>query len=182
MKIYNTGLGEKMELVTELKTRNDYMTFCLENGAVGGCAKNKTEVRQANKARLIEMTKWICDNYMTYLEYSKESANMTRNDMINEMAGNDIDVSYDWLKSNDPLMLDTIYNSKYWEIGEEKQEIDKLWVRLHFSDTGVSYTATTADEVDVDYCLGEQPPWGEDELEDWTTGVIEKYYNEFKNQ
>ena len=71
MKIYNTGLGEKLELVTELKTRDDYMNFCLENGAVGGCAKNKTEVRQSNKDRLIEMTKWICDNYMTYLEYTK---------------------------------------------------------------------------------------------------------------
>ena len=42
MKINNTGLGEKMELVTELKTRDDYMNFCLENGAVGGCAKTKT--------------------------------------------------------------------------------------------------------------------------------------------
>ena len=71
MKIYNTGLGEKMELVTELKTRDDYMDFNLGNGAVGGCAKNKTEVMQANKDRLIEMAEWICDNYMTYLEYAK---------------------------------------------------------------------------------------------------------------
>ena len=71
MKIFNTGLGEKMELVTELKTRDNYEKFCLGNGAVGGCAKNKSEIRQANKARLIEMTEWICDNYKTYLEYTK---------------------------------------------------------------------------------------------------------------
>ena len=78
MKINNTGLGEKMELVTELKTRDEYMNFCLENGAVGDCAKNRSEVRQANKDRLIEMAKWICDNYKTYLEYTKESANMNK--------------------------------------------------------------------------------------------------------
>ena len=66
MKIYNTGLEE---LVTELKTRDDYMNFCLENGAVGGAAATKTEIRQANKGRLIEITKWICDYYMIYLEY-----------------------------------------------------------------------------------------------------------------
>ena len=184
MKIYNTGLGEKMELVTELKTRDDYMNFCLENGAVGGCAKNKTEVRQANKARLIEMTEWICDNYKTYLEYKKENANMTRNDMINEMAGNYIDVDYEWLKENDPEMIDWICTSDYWIMGsDETLERTKLWLRLHFSDNGIGYIATAADEVNVDHCLGEQSYWAEDEWENWDDiEQLTVYYNEFKNQ
>ena len=176
MKINNTGLGEKLELVTELKTRDDYMNFCLENGAVGGCAKNKTEVRQANKDRLIEMTKWICDNYMTYLEYSKENANMTRNDMINEMKGNSIIVSYNWLRENDTETLAYIQESNYCDFKEEETVLE-----VQFDEGGTRYYAC-AEWADCETPSQNQPEWWEDSWEDWETKDIQKHYNEFKNQ
>ena len=172
MKIYNTILDGKRELLTELKTRDEYIDFCLENGAVGGCANTKTEVMQANKDRLIEMAEWICDNYKTYLEYAKESVNMKRNDMINEMAGNNVIVNASWLKKNDSETLAYIMDSKYCDF-EEKD----LKLEIQFDEGGCRYYAC-AEWAECETPSQNQPPWWEDEWEDWETEDIEKHYNE----
>jgi len=68
MKIYNTRLGE---LVTELKSRRDYLEFCLEYGTNNSPSCNflKEELRGLSKAELIKESKWLCDNYEKDLQY-----------------------------------------------------------------------------------------------------------------
>ena len=113
------------------------------------------------------------------IQIKKESVKMKRNDMINEMAGNYMDVDYEWLKENDPEMIDWVCKSDFWGKGyDEIPERDRLWLRLHFSDNGVGYIATAADEVDVDHSLSEQPYWGENNWDDWDDiEQLTVYYN-----
>jgi hypothetical protein len=106
---------------------------------------------------------------------------MTREEMIKQMEGNYIDVSYEWLMKNDYEMLDWVRKSDYWGRGQEKTpSIEKAWLRLEFDEGGVRYTATATEEVDVEQSLNNQPPWGEDNWEDWNDIDLIPYYNEMQ--
>jgi hypothetical protein len=105
---------------------------------------------------------------------------MTREEMINEMKGEIVTVSGEWLLENDPEMLVWITSNKYWDIGYEKTPSrEKVWLRLEFDEGGVRYTATT-EEVDVEQSLNNQIPWGEDSWEDWNDIELIPYYNEMQ--
>ena len=118
------------------------------------------------------------NQYLAGFYDPKDAEGFWRKEMIKKMAGKNVDVDYEWLKEKDSKTIDWVCKSDYWLKGyEEIPERNRLWLRLHFSDNGVGYIATAADEVDVDHSLGEQPYWGEDSWEDWETEDIEKYYN-----
>ena len=118
------------------------------------------------------------NQYLAGFYDPKDAEDFWRKEMIKKMAGKNVDIDYGWLKENDPEMIDWVCKSDYWGRGyDEMPKRNKLWLRLHFSNSGIGYIATAADEVDVDHCLGEQSYWGEDEWENWETEDIEKYYN-----
>jgi hypothetical protein len=106
---------------------------------------------------------------------------MTREEMINEMKGEIVTVSGEWLEENDPEMLEWITDSKYWGRGYEKTPSrEKACLRLEFDEGGVRYIATVAEEVDVEQSLNHQIPWGEDRWEDWNDIDLIPYYNEMQ--
>jgi hypothetical protein len=104
---------------------------------------------------------------------------MTREEMINEMKGEIVTVSGEWLIENDEEMLEWIIASKYWGRGHENIEIkpEDVVLELHFGSRGVDYNVTFEGHPEgVEKSLNNQPPWGEDTWEDWEDEDIKKYW------
>ena len=105
---------------------------------------------------------------------------MKKKEMINKMIGRAVTVDYDWLKNNDPDLLDGLLESKYWNRGIEKEiPQNEIIVRIEFDEGGTRYYATFESHPDgVRQSLANQEPWFEDSWEDWELHEIELYNKE----
>ena len=110
---------------------------------------------------------------------------MTREEMIKQMEGERILLDAEWLIENDEEMLEWIIASKYWGRGHENIEIkpEDAMLELHFGSRGVTYNVTFEGHPEgVEQSLNNQPPWGEDTLEDWEDEELITYYNEMQKE
>jgi hypothetical protein len=103
-----------------------------------------------------------------------------RRKLIGKLTGERILLGAEWLEENDPEMLDWITSSKYWGRGtDRKPDPSEAIVELKFDESGVAYYANLETDKDI-YPSQNQPPWGEDNWEDWAVEAIEKYYKKLE--
>ena len=103
-----------------------------------------------------------------------------RKELIEKMTGERVVVDAEWLEENDPEMLAWITSSEYWRRGYDRNlEASETIVELKFDEGGVAYYANLEANKDK-YPSQNQPPWGEDNWEDWSVEDIKKYYEMVK--
>ena len=119
------------------------------------------------------------------LQNSKEVNIMLREEMIKQMEGEIVTVDGEWLLENDGEMIEWITDSKYWGRGHENIEIkpEDAILEMHFGSRGIDYNVTFEGHPEgVEQSLNNQPPWGEDTLEDWNDIELKTYYNEMQKE
>jgi len=98
-----------------------------------------------------------------------------RKEMLEALEGKSLIKKAEWFEENDPEMLDWVTGSKYCDF-----ERGEAVVEVQFSKSGVEYYACDK-QADCDTPSQNQPPWGEDEIENWLEvdeEYIRKYYDE----
>lgn len=105
-----------------------------------------------------------------------------RKAMIDKLKGNSLMVDAEWLKENDPEMLDWIISSNYWGRGVDKELTENdVILEIFFTENGTQYYVTYKGHKDEDCPSRNQPVWGEDNWEDWgETEQINNYYEKLK--
>ena len=103
---------------------------------------------------------------------------MTKDEMIEEMTGQRVQVNAEWLEENDQYLLEWVVSRNYFS-GHNR---DTAFVEIQFTEERIQYTATTTDVDNVAQAIEKQEPWGEDIWEDWDKEDVELYYNLLKKQ
>ena len=100
-------------------------------------------------------------------------ADMTKDEMIEEMIGQRVQVNAEWLEENDQDLLEWVVSRNYWNRGPNR---DTALVEIQFTEEEIQYTVTTTDD-DVAKAIANQEPWGCDIWDDWDKEDVELYYN-----
>lgn len=95
-------------------------------------------------------------------------------EMLDALGGETLIAGAKWFENNDTEILEWVMDSQYCDFEREEAIIEVIFTKF-----GVQYYAC-AEWADCDTPSQNQPPWGEDDIEDWQDAdenYIKKYYN-----